>query len=355
MASDRVLSIQSHVAFGYVGGKAAVFPLQCLGYDVDVVNTVNFSNHSGYGRFGGSRTNAAELKTIFDIMSQNGLLRPSRLLTGYIPGGEAVSAVAELAERLRKENPDLIYLLDPVLGDAGKLYVAPDVIPIYRSMLPLSTIITPNWFEVETLTEVEIKDPASLKEAFRVLHETYGVPHAVMSSIPLKGWLLDILSPAVRPPDHLDDEYLLCISSSAQPTNSNSAHPSVVHAHCVPLIPGYFSGVGDLFSALVLAHFTSPTSASTASPATTPLSRAVALALAKTHAVLSRTQDHFLSLPEDERIMTDDEKDQADPNRRVTRMRGRELRLVQSQDIIRGDLRLKDGFMGLWGGFWDLC
>lgn len=35
-SEGRVLSIQSHVAFGYVGGKAAVFPLQCLGYDVDV-------------------------------------------------------------------------------------------------------------------------------------------------------------------------------------------------------------------------------------------------------------------------------------------------------------------------------
>lgn len=36
MSNERVLSIQSHVVFGYVGGKAAVFPLQCLGYDVDV-------------------------------------------------------------------------------------------------------------------------------------------------------------------------------------------------------------------------------------------------------------------------------------------------------------------------------
>ena len=63
---ERVLSIQSHVAYGYVGGRAAVFPLQCLGYEVDVridilppsephndlsihkvVNTVNFSNHVG--------------------------------------------------------------------------------------------------------------------------------------------------------------------------------------------------------------------------------------------------------------------------------------------------------------------
>jgi pyridoxine kinase len=35
------------------------------------------------------------------------------------------------------------------LGDSGRLYVAPDVIPIYREMLPLATIITPNWFEVE--------------------------------------------------------------------------------------------------------------------------------------------------------------------------------------------------------------
>jgi pyridoxine kinase len=45
MDSDpgRVLSIQSHVAYGYVGGKAATFPLQLLGYDVDV--SVIFASH----------------------------------------------------------------------------------------------------------------------------------------------------------------------------------------------------------------------------------------------------------------------------------------------------------------------
>jgi pyridoxine kinase len=44
MASEdigRILSIQSHVAYGYVGGKAATFPLQLLGYDVDVSTLVN--------------------------------------------------------------------------------------------------------------------------------------------------------------------------------------------------------------------------------------------------------------------------------------------------------------------------
>jgi pyridoxal/pyridoxine/pyridoxamine kinase len=29
------------------GNRAATFPLQTLGYDVDVVNTVQFSNHTG--------------------------------------------------------------------------------------------------------------------------------------------------------------------------------------------------------------------------------------------------------------------------------------------------------------------
>jgi pyridoxine kinase len=44
----RVLSIQSHVVSGYVGNRAAIFPLQLLGFDADFVNSVQFSNHTGY-------------------------------------------------------------------------------------------------------------------------------------------------------------------------------------------------------------------------------------------------------------------------------------------------------------------
>lgn len=34
----RVLSVQSHVVWGYVGNKSATFPLQLLGFDVDGIN-----------------------------------------------------------------------------------------------------------------------------------------------------------------------------------------------------------------------------------------------------------------------------------------------------------------------------
>ncbi|KAI0832040.1 Ribokinase-like protein [Trametes gibbosa] len=339
----RILSIQSHVTYGYVGGKAAVFPLQCLGYDVDVVNTVNFSNHSGYARFGGSRASAGELDQIFDIMEQNGLLRQERLLTGYIPGAEATVAVTALARKLREQNPALIYLLDPVLGDSGKLYVAPEVVPIYRDALPLATIITPNWFEVEVLTETKMTDPVSLRQAIRKLHETYHVPHVVISSIPLKPWLTELLPAHLRPPpDSADASFLACIASSR-----TAGTESAVYAKCFPCLPGYFSGVGDLFSALVLAHFHDR-----ASGEESPLSRAASQAVSQTHAILSLTHEAASALPEEERQATDEELDLREPMRKIKRMRGRELRLIQGQDIIRGIQPIEYRHLEPWTEFW---
>ncbi|KAI0676142.1 Ribokinase-like protein [Trametes maxima] len=345
----RILSIQSHVAYGYVGGKAAVFPLQCLGYDVDVVNTVNFSNHSGYARFGGSRASAAELDQIFDVMEQNGLLQQDRLLTGYVPGAEATAAVTALAKTLRERNPKLVYLLDPVLGDSGRMYVAPEVVPIYRDALPLATVITPNWFEVEVLTDIKMVDATSLRQAIRKLHETYHVPHVVISSIPLKPWLTALLPNHLRPPtDASDNAYLACIASSKTAASSPSG---AVFAKTFPCLPGYFSGVGDLFSALVLAHF-DDTSAEGKLDGESALSHAASQAASKTHAILSLTHETALTLPEDERQATDEELDAREPMRKIKRMRGRELRLIQGQDIIRGTQPIEYRRLEHWTDFW---
>lgn len=48
-----LLSAQALVALiqGYVGNKSAVFPLQLLGFDVDPINSVQFSNHTGTGTY----------------------------------------------------------------------------------------------------------------------------------------------------------------------------------------------------------------------------------------------------------------------------------------------------------------
>jgi len=320
-----------------------------------VVNTVNFSNHVGYGRFGGSKASAKDLSEIIQSMELNGLLNPSRLLTGYIFGAESLSAISDFAKKIKAEKPALIYLMDPVIGDGGRMYVAPDVVPVYRSMLPLATVITPNYFEVEILTDIELKDITSLRRALTLLHDQYQVPNVVISSMPLQQWLIDVLPEAMRPPKITseDDGYLLCLCSSTVHLEGKKGL-SVVHAQFVPLLPGYFAGVGDLFSALLLGHFHSEDLPEGESPPQTPLSYATSMALTKTHGVLKSTYRYTLTLPEDERQLTDVEKDAVEPARKLKRMRGRELRLVQpeGQAIIRGVGSIDIRRMNAWLDFW---
>jgi pyridoxine kinase len=59
-----------------------------------------------------------------------------------------------------------------------------------------------------------------------------------------------------------------------------------------------------------------------------------------------------MSLPEEERLETDEEKDVTEPTRRTRRMRGRELRLVQAQDILRGVDLGEVRRMKAWDNFW---
>ncbi|XP_046688578.1 pyridoxal kinase-like [Homalodisca vitripennis] len=87
MASSnyKVLSIQSHVVSGYVGNKSACFPLQVLGIEVDFINSVQFSNHTGYGLYKGQVLNEKDLGDLIDGLSANKLdTSYTHLLTGYI-------------------------------------------------------------------------------------------------------------------------------------------------------------------------------------------------------------------------------------------------------------------------------
>ncbi|KAG9091590.1 putative pyridoxal kinase [Ceratobasidium sp. UAMH 11750] len=366
--TKRVLAVQSHVVHGYVGNKAATFPLQLLGWDVDAVNTVQFSNHAGYRWHGGSKTDGAQLLDIFSSLERNEFTHTDALLTGYVPGAESLSVVADFAAKLKETNPNMVFLIDPVMGDDGKMYVADDVLPVYHDkLLPLATIITPNWFEAELLTKVRLASRDSLRSALKIFHTDLGVPHVVITSMVVRqgSQLLDDLFQAglgttdilatngATSNNVVRDEFILCVSSSV---SADTNAPPTVHALAVPCIRGYFSGVGDLFSALVLAHFelesATPAGVSTS---TTPLSRATSRALHTTYAVLRRTQEHAFKMAVDESsAYTDDELDANEPLRRARRMKTRELRLIQSRDDILayGDGRVKVREMKPWDGFW---
>lgn len=227
----RILACQSHVVHGYVGNKAATFPLQCVGWDVDCVNSVQFSNHTGYGmgRVFGSRANAEQLEQVFE-----GVMKLSddynALLSGYMPNSSTLNCMAKFYEQLKKRDSNLLWLLDPVMGDEGELYVDKDVIPEYKAVIRtgLVDIITPNQFELELLYGKPIETRSDLYTAIKELHEY--VPVIVVSSC---------AQSLFNDPTHI-----YSVSSLR-----DMPRPYVYR---VPVIESYFTGVGDLFSAMLL-------------------------------------------------------------------------------------------------------
>jgi pyridoxine kinase len=161
----RFLSLQSHVAYGYVGNRAATFPLQRLGHEVWAVNTVEFSNHTGYGAWKGRTASAEQVADIVHGIEALGqLARCDALLTGYVGDAALGGVVLQTVRKVRAANPQAIWCCDPVLGDIDTgLYVKPGIDSFFRDhALPQADLITPNHFELEHLTGRKV---ATLGEA----------------------------------------------------------------------------------------------------------------------------------------------------------------------------------------------
>ncbi|KAK1929727.1 Pyridoxal kinase [Phytophthora citrophthora] len=241
----RVLSIQSHVVQGYVGNKSAVFPLQLLGMDVDPINSVQFSNHTGYAKFTGRRLTGDELHELLDGMETNDLLRDAHthLLTGYIGSISLLDAIVRVYERIRaaQTHPErLMYVCDPVMGDLGKLYVPLELVDLYRSkVLPICDVLTPNQYECELLAEMELRTVKDAMRACKKLH-TLGPKVVVISSF-------QEASEGETPKE------LVVIGSKVIASDTDGERRCEQYEVRFPWIDSYYTGTGDLFAALLLA------------------------------------------------------------------------------------------------------
>jgi pyridoxine kinase len=169
-----VLSIQSHVVYGYAGNTAAVFPLQRLGREVWAINTVEFSNHTGYGSWKGKVLGAelaAELVT--GLEERNALNRCEAVLSGYLGDASVAMAIVDAVKKVRSQSPNALYTCDPVMGDVGRgFYVKPDIPDIFKKeLIPLADIVTPNQFELEAITGLNTQNLDDALKAIKLLHE----------------------------------------------------------------------------------------------------------------------------------------------------------------------------------------
>lgn len=178
-----VISISSHVARGSVGNRAAVFGFEVLGVPVWSVNTISLPWHPGHGAATRIIPTSEEFSSYLkDITHAPWIDEIGGVVSGYMANPEQVSATADLVKDLRAKNPSITYLCDPVIGDAGGLYVPETVAEAIRDeMVPICQLLTPNRFELEWLSgKSQLNDVKNLVSAARKL----GPPEMLITSVP---------------------------------------------------------------------------------------------------------------------------------------------------------------------------
>lgn len=224
----NVLSIQSAVAYGHVGNAAAQPALHRLGHTVWRVDTVAFSNHPGHGKFAGQVRPAAEVAAVLQGLANLGVYREcAAVLSGYLGEAETASTVADAVTQVKRLNPQAVYLLDPVMGDAGRVYVRDGVPAAMAGMLlPLADMIAPNAFELSLLAGQPVTDMPTAVAAARLLIAR-GPALVLATGLRLEGGKVATL--AVTQAD--------------------------AHAVTAPWLDRPIFGTGDLFGALFLGHW----------------------------------------------------------------------------------------------------
>jgi len=228
----KLLSIQSHVAYGHVGNAAAVFPLQRLGIEVWPIHTVQFSNHTGYGQWTGRVFDGGMIRELVDGIAARGVLGEcDGVLSGYIGSAEIGAAILDAVARVKAANPAARYCCDPVIGDVGRgIFVRVGVPEFFKTKaVPAADVVTPNQFELDHLTGGQSR---TLAQAFAAIDALHALGPAV------------VMVTSLQTDDTPDD----CVDLIA----SDKTDRFRVRT---PKLPITVNGAGDAIAALFFAHY----------------------------------------------------------------------------------------------------
>ncbi len=159
MAKPAIIVISSHVVRGTVGTRAAAFALEVLGFPVWTVPTITLPWHPGHTAVAGSGERIVaddhQFAAMLDqLTSSPWISEVGGILSGYLGSAGQASAVSRLVQGVKQRNSEAVFVLDPVIGDHGKLYVPEEQAEAIRQeLLPLADMTTPNPFELQWLAK----------------------------------------------------------------------------------------------------------------------------------------------------------------------------------------------------------
>ncbi len=168
----NLISIQSHVVYGYAGNKSATFPMQLLGVDVWALNTVQFSNHTQYAKWTGMVLPKEQIGEIVRGIDEIGELhRCDAIISGYIGSADQVEEIVNAVNYVKQRNPNAVYLCDPVMGHPDKGCIVADGVKegLVKIAMKAADIITPNLVELRELSGLTVDNFSQAIEAVKVI------------------------------------------------------------------------------------------------------------------------------------------------------------------------------------------
>lgn len=176
-----IVSVQSRVAWGYVGNAIAIPIVQSLGVHAWPIDTVCLSHHPGHGPSNRRLITPSDLRAQMNDVLVN-CASGAHLLMGYL--GDAAQGEAALTAWQASSRTGKIYI-DPAFGDdAEGMYVPPEIATFHKSTsMDTADVVMANAFESAYISGHDISSiEDSIIAATKMLRRNPKI--VLMSSVP---------------------------------------------------------------------------------------------------------------------------------------------------------------------------
>jgi pyridoxine kinase len=147
----RVAAVHDLCGYGKCSLGVAIPVLSAAGCDVCPVPTSLFSAHTRFPKFFMHDTTSM-LHDYLDAWVEEGI-ELDAIYSGFLGAAEQVACI----QRLYREHPNALRVVDPVMGDGGQMYptYTPELCQAMKGLVDGADLLTPNLTESSILTGID--------------------------------------------------------------------------------------------------------------------------------------------------------------------------------------------------------
>lgn len=162
----KIAVINDFSGFGRCSIAVSLPIISAMGIQCCPLPTAMFSNHTGFESF--YRVDFTEHMRRYAAEWEKLDLRFSGIATGFLGSEEQIEIVGDFLQEFGTDGT--IVLIDPVMGDYGKLYpgYSEKLARRMHRLIPYADILTPNLTEACILTKTEYREDMSSEELRRI-------------------------------------------------------------------------------------------------------------------------------------------------------------------------------------------